>query len=130
MPIKCVASQEFSWRLKDLSPEEQTRLVKRGFWDKVKGASTHVPFVRDAVAAYYCMSDEKVPMAVRTAIAVPLAYFVIPTDVIPDVILGLGFTDDALVLGTALKTLGANMAERHYAAADLVLKAQAARRRK
>ena len=107
--------------LKDISPEEQEAIVGRGFWIKVKTFGRHVPFVRDAVAAYHCMRDEKVPGTARAALLVPLAYFVIPTDVLPDILVGLGFTDDAVVLGTALRTLGAHIVERHYLAADQFL---------
>ena len=32
-----------------------------------------------------------------------LAYFIMPADVIPDIIIGLGYSDDALALTTALK---------------------------
>ena len=38
-------------------------------------------------------------------IIAPLAYFIMPTDVIPDIILGLGYSDDALAVTTAIKKL-------------------------
>ena len=38
----------------------------------------------------------------KCLIIASLAYFIMPADVIPDVIIGLGFSDDALALTTAL----------------------------
>ena len=34
-----------------------------------------------------------------------LGYFILPTDLIPDIIAGLGYTDDAAVLGVIFKSL-------------------------
>ena len=42
-----------------------------------------------------------------------LAYFILPVDVIPDFILGLGFTDDVTVLAAAIATIRAHMKPRH-----------------
>jgi uncharacterized membrane protein YkvA (DUF1232 family) len=42
-----------------------------------------------------------------------LAYFVLPTDVIPDFIVGLGYTDDAAVFATLLGLVGRNLKPRH-----------------
>ena len=46
-----------------------------------------------------------------------LAYFVLPADAIPDVVAGLGFTDDAAVLMTLITVVGAAIKPRHKAAA-------------
>ena len=48
---------------------------------------------------------------VKATLVGALAYFVLPFDVIPDVLPVLGFTDDAAVLATALKLV----AEPHHA---------------
>ena len=42
-----------------------------------------------------------------------VAYFITPTDVIPDFIAGLGYTDDAAVLIAALKAIGSNLKPEH-----------------
>ena len=41
------------------------RRVRRGFWRKVKRTAGKVPFVDDAVSAYYCAIDAKTPLRVR-----------------------------------------------------------------
>jgi uncharacterized membrane protein YkvA (DUF1232 family) len=51
-----------------------------------------------------------------------VAYFVMPVDMLPDVIAGLCFTDDATVLATALGVVGAHVKERHRAMARRLLR--------
>jgi uncharacterized membrane protein YkvA (DUF1232 family) len=50
---------------------------------------------------------------VRVTLFAALAYFVMPADLIPDIVIGLGFTDDAAVLAAALKTLAGHIRPRH-----------------
>ena len=42
-----------------------------------------------------------------------LAYFVMPVDAIPDVIAGVGFTDDAAVIAAVVALLRTNLKDRH-----------------
>jgi uncharacterized membrane protein YkvA (DUF1232 family) len=58
---------------------------------------------------------------VKGVLLAALAYFVIPTDMVPDVIAGLGFTDDATVLATALGVVGTHIKPRHKRAARRLL---------
>ncbi|MNO04345.1 hypothetical protein D3C81_2253460 [compost metagenome] len=51
-----------------------------------------------------------------------LAYFVMPVDAIPDVLAGIGFTDDAAVIAAVLATLGAHLKPRHHDQAAQALK--------
>src|SRR5712692_6190408 len=74
---------------------ERERKVRRDFWAKLKRFAGHVPFVEDIVAAYYCALDPATPMRVRGMLLAALAYFILPFDLIPDLIAGLGFADDA-----------------------------------
>jgi uncharacterized membrane protein YkvA (DUF1232 family) len=80
---------------------ENEAIVRDGFWRKVRATLGKVPFSEDAVAAFHCATDAATPMPIRATLFGALAYFVMPFDVIPDVILGLGFTDDAAVLVAA-----------------------------
>ena len=77
---------------------ERERKVRRDFWAKLKRFAGMVPFVEDLVAAYYCALDPATPMRVRGMLLAALAYFILPADIIPDLILGLGFADDAALL--------------------------------
>jgi len=76
--------------------------VKRDFWPKVRKTLGKVPFADDAVAAYYAAIDRDTPTKTKAILFGALAYFIVPVDMIPDFIAGLGFTDDAGVLMYAL----------------------------
>jgi uncharacterized membrane protein YkvA (DUF1232 family) len=87
--------------------------VERGFWRKVRWTLGHVPFVEEAVAAYYCALDPRTPVQVKAVLLAALAYFVVPADMIPDFIAGVGFTDDAAVLAAAIGIVAPAITERH-----------------
>ena len=96
-------------------------LVNDGFWDKLRKTLGRVPFVEDALAAYYCATDGKTPMYVKAVLMGALAYFIVPTDVIPDFIAGLGYTDDAAVLAAAIGAVRSAMRPEHFDAARAFL---------
>jgi uncharacterized membrane protein YkvA (DUF1232 family) len=76
--------------------------VRNDFWTKITAAAARIPFADEVVAAYYCAFDPSTPMRAKGILLGALAYFILPIDTIPDFILGLGFTDDAAVIATAL----------------------------
>src|SRR5436190_19045328 len=82
---------------------EDERIVRFGFWAKVKRQAAQLPFAEDLLSAYYCAFDRETPLQVRAVLLGALAYFVLPFDAIPDMLPLLGFTDDAAVLATAMK---------------------------
>ena len=101
--------------------ERDERYVRRRFWDKVKRTLGRVPFLEDAIAAYFCAVDEASPPYVRATLLGALAYFILPVDAIPDLIAGLGFTDDLAVLLAAVRAVGSNITEAHRARARAVV---------
>lgn len=108
----------------ELTPEmirNHEKTVRAEFWDKLKRVARRVPFVDDLVAAYYCAMDPDTPVRVRGMLLGALAYFILPTDVIPDMIAGLGYTDDAAVLATAIGLVSSHMKPKHRAAAARAL---------
>ena len=78
----------------------------------------YVPFTKDAVAMYFCMIDSRTPLHAKGVIASALAYFLSPVDAIPDVIAGIGFTDDVGVIATTLATVSAHVTDEHRRKAD------------
>ena len=92
--------------------EDESR-VRGGFWRKVRQTLGKVPFTEDAVAAFHCATDPATPLAIRATLFGALAYFVMPFDAIPDVLLGLGFTDDAAVLIAAFTAARSHITEAH-----------------
>lgn len=99
----------------DVARDEET--VRRGFWRKTRRVAAGLPFAEDLVAAYYCALDRDTPLRVKAALLAALAYFVLPFDVVPDVMPVLGFTDDAAVLATALRLVAGHIGPTHRAAA-------------
>ncbi len=97
-------------------------LVKEGFWDKLRKTLGKVPFIEDALAAYYCATDGKTPIYVKAVLMGALAYFIVPIDVIPDFIPGLGFTDDAAILAAAISAVRSALRPEHFDAARAFLK--------
>jgi len=106
---------EISWDVPTLAREQA--YVRRGFWSKLRRFASALPFAEDLLAAYYCAFDRETPRHVQAALIGALAYFVLPFDVIPDMMPVLGFTDDAAVLATAVKLVSSHMRPEHRDAA-------------
>src|SRR5476649_1466000 len=89
------------------------KIVRDGFWQKARKTLGRVPFTEDAVAAFHCATDTATPLRIRVLLFGALAYFVMPFDIIPDFIVGLGYTDDAAVLLAAFAAASAHITEAH-----------------
>jgi len=89
------------------------RVVKRGFWRKMRRTAGMVPFSEEAVAAYCCARDSNTPLHVKAVILGALAYFIVPTDLIPDIIIGFGFTDDIAVFWAAWRANSGHITNEH-----------------
>ena len=95
--------------------------VRQGFWPKVRKTAARIPFARELLSVYYCARDPQTPVAAKGVMLGALAYFVLPTDAIPDILAGVGFTDDAAVIAAVLGMLGANVKSKHRDAARQAL---------
>jgi len=73
-------------------------------WDKLARFARRAGriVVERALRLYYAAQDPRTPPWAKRAIYAALAYFIVPFDLIPDFVPGVGFTDDA---GTLLFTL-------------------------
>ncbi len=98
--------------LPQVMARNETR-VQKGFWAKIARYARWIPFSEDAIAAYYCAFDKNTPFRVRGTLLAALAYFIMPADLIPDIILGLGFTDDAAVVATAIALVRNSILPEH-----------------
>ena len=68
--------------LRRLAANEEA--VRRGFWRKLRGLAASLPFAEDLIAAHYCAFDQQTPLHVKAVLLGAIAYFVVPTDLIPD----------------------------------------------
>lgn len=111
------------------SEQEQARrskTIRRNFWKTMKKAAGRLPFTQELVASYYCAMDPKTPRRVRATLLAALAYFVLPFDFVPDLLVGIGFTDDMAVFMAAFAAVRSHVTPAHYAAAQQSLRAEAA----
>lgn len=101
--------------------ERRERRVRAKFWRTAKKAARQVPYMEDVVAGYYCALDSRTPARVKGILLAALAYFVLPIDAVPDILAGIGFTDDVAVLMAALTAVRAHITPAHRLAARQAL---------
>lgn len=107
-----------------LGPEDETarsERVRRRFFKTLRKAARYIPFADDLVAAYFCALDPETPHRVRATLLAALAYFILPTDAIPDILAGIGFGDDAAVLLATITMVRSHITSTHEEAARRVL---------
>ena len=79
------------------------------FWDKVarfaKRAGREV--IEKALWLHFAAQDEKTPLWAKTTMYGALAYFIMPVDMVPDLIPGAGFADDLGAIAAAVTTVAA-----------------------
>lgn len=91
---------------------------ERQFWRKLGRVLARIPFAEDLVTAWYCAKDPLTPVHVRAFLWGAVAYFLLPTDMIPDYVVALGYTDDAAVIAMVMSLLGRYVEPRHRDAAQ------------
>jgi uncharacterized membrane protein YkvA (DUF1232 family) len=91
--------------------------VREGFWPKIRKVAAKLPFATQVLSVWYCARDDETPLAAKGMMFAALAYFVLPTDAVPDFIAGLGYTDDAAVFAALMSIVGKNLKPRHRDAA-------------
>lgn len=90
--------------------------LRRNFWRRVKREAASIPFLEDALTAYYCAFDRTTPLYVKAVLVGAIVYFAVPDDFIPDTLLGLA--DDAALLGVAFKLVSSHIKPEHRQAAQ------------
>ncbi|WP_454713646.1 YkvA family protein [Caulobacter segnis] len=95
--------------------------VREGFMPKIRKVAAKVPFAADALSVWWAARDPETPTAAKGMIFAALAYFVLPTDAIPDILPAIGFTDDAAVFAALVAILGKTIKPRHKEAAQAFL---------
>ena len=66
-----------------------------------------------ALTLFYCLQDRDTPAWAKGVIIGALGYLVLPTDLIPDLIPGIGYGDDWGALVAALGTVAAYIKDEH-----------------
>jgi uncharacterized membrane protein YkvA (DUF1232 family) len=95
---------------------------EHAFLKTVRRLAARLPFVRHAVAMWHAMLDPQTPLTAKAVIVGALAYFLLPTDALPDFLGLVGFTDDAAVIAAAARAVRASLLPKHYTLADTTLR--------
>lgn len=107
----------------NLHREHETQ-VRDGFWRKIRRYARRIPFAEEAVAAWYCTRDPRTPAHIKAAAVAVLAYFVIPTDALPDFLPTLGFADDAAMFWSVWRMIAGYVTDEHRTKAAQALDAE------
>lgn len=94
------------------------------FWAKIKANVGRVPFMDEVVAVWYCARDPATPPKVKAILLGAVAYFVLPFDIVPDVVAGLGYGDDLAILIAAIRAVRPHITDAHRERARAALKAR------
>ncbi len=95
----------------DFENNYEQHYSESSFWDKIKSVAIKAGYelINKVLQLYYAMQSPTMPAKDKAIIVAVLGYFILPTDLIPDMIAMLGFTDDAAALSWALKTISSNI---------------------
>ncbi|MEO2266491.1 YkvA family protein [Pseudoalteromonas sp. YIC-656] len=88
---------------------------KRSLAEKLKSSAKKVgeELYVLVMQTYIAMVDTDTPTQTKAILGAGLAYFVLPTDLVPDFIAGVGFTDDVAALALTAKNVGDAITEKH-----------------
>lgn len=85
-------------------PDNAFHYSEDSLWEKLKKFAVNAggEVVEKALQLYYAAQEPETPAWAKTTIFGALGYFIMPLDVIPDVVPGVGFTDDLGILVAAI----------------------------
>ncbi|AFC27230.1 hypothetical protein PM3016_250 [Paenibacillus mucilaginosus 3016] len=101
-----------------LSPEQEKAIgdnmtkyekhySEEGFWSKIKKYAKQAGevVVHAGLLLYYALNSPKTPTRAKMQIYGALGYLILPVDLIPDFVIGMGFLDDWGALALAIKSV-------------------------
>lgn len=91
---------------------EEERLTKR-FWRKLKSTLSYLPFAETFLAAFFAATDPKTPAGAKAVLLGALGYFIVPLDIVPDLLGAFGYGDDLAVILAAIKAVESSITEAH-----------------
>ena len=79
-----------------------------GLWNKVKSVAKVAgkEVIYNVLLLFYAMKSDNVSLKERAMIIGALGYFILPADIIPDMLTVVGYTDDIALILAVLKVLG------------------------
>jgi uncharacterized membrane protein YkvA (DUF1232 family) len=79
------------------------------FWDKLRTSSVLKSSLEQILTLYYLFKSPDTPGWAKARIIATLGYFILPTDLIPDVIVAIGYSDDLALIAAALVSLAVHI---------------------
>ncbi|MCB0738049.1 MAG: DUF1232 domain-containing protein [Bacteroidetes bacterium] len=110
--------------MENLLTKYERNYSEESFWQKLKkqALKAGVQVVYLALILYFVFIDKKTPKRAKIIVASALGYFILPTDLIPDFILGVGYSDDLGALILAASQIISNINPEYKAQARAKLK--------
>ena len=107
---KHVAAEFESFKNKEYSEddvhrvlENENEIMKKANSKQLRGFINDIKLFFRMLKDFFSGNYKSVPVGTIVAIAGTLIYVLVPADIVPDVIPGLGLIDDAAVLGLCVK---------------------------
>lgn len=82
----------------------EEKYSESGLWDKIRKniAKIGVKVIYQALLLYYVAQSPNCPSKIKAGIIGALGYLISPIDLIPDIMPGIGYADDAVAIATAV----------------------------
>ena len=82
----------------------EDKYSEAGLWDKIRKniAKIGVKVIYQALLLFYMAQSPNCPTKIKAGIIGALGYLISPLDLIPDMLPGIGFADDAIAIATAV----------------------------
>lgn len=101
----------------DAGPERDysSAYSEESFWEKITAFAGRAgrEIIEKVLVLYYCCLDSDTPVWARAVIVSALGYFITPLDAIPDLMPGVGFSDDLGAVAMAMATVLAHVKPEH-----------------
>jgi uncharacterized membrane protein YkvA (DUF1232 family) len=96
-------------------PTSGEEISSATFWRKLRGmvAIAGRKTLFSSLVLFNCLKDRDTPAWARGVIVGALGYLILPTDLIPDMLPGVGYGDDWSTIVVALGTVAAYIKETH-----------------
>lgn len=101
--------------------ERVRRHVERGFWPKIRRNLGRLSFLEDAVTAYFCARDPRTPFKAKAGLLGALAYFVLPSTMMPRLLRLTRMMDSGAILTAALRDFAQHIRPEHRQRAQAAL---------
>lgn len=92
--------------------QEEPRLQRR-FWRKLKKVLAHLPLAETFLSAFYAAIDPKTPAGAKAILFGAIGYFIVPIDLIPDMLGAMGYSDDLAVILAAIRAVEGSITDIH-----------------